>query len=275
MKTILVPTDFSPAATHAMHYAIEMAKSIHASLMLFHVYQVPVTFADTPIVLVSVDELRKSAEERIQKLKANVEHITSGVIKVYAETKMGNVTDELEDICEKIKPLAVVMGSKGASGLEKVLFGSTTLTAIRHLKCPVISVPPGKEFGKGIKRIGFATDFREVVENTPGPAIKEFVTLFNAELHVLNVDHHDKHFKPDTPQQSAMLHTLLEDAKPVYHFIDHQDIEDGINQFAEENNLDLIIAVPKKHKLLQALFKPSSTKQLVFESHIPVMCIHE
>ena len=66
------------------------------------------------------------------------------------EVKMGNIVDELEDLCMDIQPFAVVMGSKSIGGIEKVLFGSTTLTAIRHLTWPIICVPPGKEYGKGI-----------------------------------------------------------------------------------------------------------------------------
>ena len=193
-----------------------------------------------------------------------VEHLTSGSVKVYTETRMGNVTDELETLCSKINPFAVVMGTKGSSGVERILFGSNTLNAIRHLNWPVICVPPGKAFGHGIKKIGFACDFRDVVKSTPTHFIKEFVKEFNAELHVLNVDHDNKHFKPETPEQSILLHTLLEEANPSYHFIEHADIEDGINEFAEKNNLDLIITIPKKHKLLQGIFKPSSTKQLVY-----------
>jgi nucleotide-binding universal stress UspA family protein len=145
------------------------------------------------------------------------------------------------------------MGAKGKSGIEKVIFGSTTLTAIRHLTWPVICVPQGKEYGKGIKKIGFACDFKQVVETTPVKFIRQIVKEFNAEL----------------------LHNLLEDIKPQYHFINKTDIEDGINEFAESNNLDLVIAIPKKHRLLDGIFKPSSTKQLVFQSHIPVMCVHE
>ncbi|NCW88623.1 MAG: universal stress protein [Chitinophagia bacterium] len=75
MKTIIVPTDFSPTATNALHYAIQMAKQIKANLLLVHVYQVPVSYTDAPIVLVSVDELRKSAEARMQTLKEEVEHL--------------------------------------------------------------------------------------------------------------------------------------------------------------------------------------------------------
>lgn len=275
MKTIIIPTDYSPVATNALHFGIEMAKAINASVMLLHVYQVPVSFTDTPIVLVSVEDLRKNAEEKMRILREEVEHITSGKIKVYTETRLGNIVDELMDITDKIKPFAVVMGSKGASGLEKALFGSTTLSAIRHLRAPVICVPPGRTWGTGIHKVGFACDFKNVVNTTPGAEITDFVNTFKAELHVLNVDYHNKHFSPDTPEQSALLHTLLENANPVYHFIEHPDIEDGINEFAEKNNLDLIIAIPKKHKLLEGLFHASSTKQLVFHSHVPVLCVHE
>ena len=275
MKTIIIPTDFSPVATNALHYAIDMAQAINASLLLLHVYQVPISMTDVPIVLVSVEELQQSAEERLANLKSEVEHISVGKLKIYTEAHLGNVTDELETVCNKIKPFAVVMGSKGASAAERIFFGSNTLTAIRHLTWPVILVPPGKQFGHGFKKIGFACDFRDVVETTPTNFIKEFVRTFNAELHVLNVDHDNRHFKPETPEQSLLLHTMLEDVKPSYHFIEHKDIEDGINEFAEKNNLDLLIAIPKKHKLLEGIFKPSSTKQLIFHSHVPVMCMHE
>ena len=275
MKTIIVPTDYSATATNALHYGVELAQAVNASILLLHVYQVPVSFTDTPIVLISVEELKKNAEEKMHKLKGEVEHLVSGKLKVYTETRLGNVVDELQDLTEKIKPFAVVMGSKGTTGLEKALFGSTTLSAIRHLHAPVICVPPGKTFGQGIRKIGFACDFKDVVQTTPGKEIAELVQEFHAELHVLNVDFHNRHFTPETPEQSALLHTMLEEANPVYHFIEHKDIEDGINEFAEKNNLDLVIAIPKKHKILEGVFRPSSTKQLVFQSHVPVLCMHE
>ena len=275
MKTIIVPTDFSPIATNAMNFAADMAVNINASLMLLHIYQVPVSMTDVPVVIVSAEELRKSSEAKLQKTKDALTHITSGKIKVYTEARLGDVSDELEDVCKLIQPFAVIMGTRGTTGVERVLFGSTTLTAIRHLKWPVIVVPPGKEYGTGIKKIGFACDFDKVVESTPIQFIKKMVKEFGAELHVLNVDYESRRFKPETPEESLMLHTLLEDLDPNYHFINHVDIEDGINEFVEENNIDLLITIPKKHKLLDSLFKQSSTKQLVTQSHVPVMCVHE
>jgi nucleotide-binding universal stress UspA family protein len=275
MKTIIIPTDFSPVSTNAMNYAVDMALSIEASVLLLHVYQIPVTMTDVPVVMVSAEELKRDADEKLAKLKDAILHITSGRLKVYTESRLGNVVDELEDLCQRIHPFAVVMGTKGASGIERVLFGSVTLTVIRHLTSPVICVPPGKEYGGGIKKIGFACDFNEVVATTPAGRIIEIVKTFNAELHVLNVLYKEGQIKPEVTEQSLLLDTMLAEIKPVYHFIRHRDIEDGINEFAETNNLDLIIAIPKKHKLLEGIFKPSSTRQLVFQSHVPVMCVHE
>ena len=275
MKTIIVPTDFSPVATNAMNFAADMATNINASILLLHVYQVPVSMTDVPVVMISTEELKKSSESKLQQIKDALTHTTSGKIKIYSEARMGDVSDELEDVCKRIQPFAVIMGTRGTTGVERVLFGSTTLTAIRHLKWPVIVVPPGKEYGTGIKKIGFTCDFDKVVETTPIQFIKNMVKEFGAELHVLNVDYEGKHFKPGTPEESMMLHTLLQDLNPNYHFINNVDIEDGINEFVEKNNIDLLITIPKKHKLLDSLFKHSSTKQLVTQSHVPVMCVHE
>lgn len=276
MKTIIVPTDFSPVSTNATNFAVDMALAITADILLVNVYNIPVAYSgDAPVMLLSVEELKKGSETQLEDLKAKIDHITSGKIKVKTEARIGNIVDELEELCKNIQPFAVVMGAKGTSGIEKIIFGSATLTAIRHLTWPVICVPRGKEYGKGIKKIGFACDFRQVVETTPVHFIKQIVKEFGAELHILNVDYKNKKSRPDTPEQTFLLHNLLEELKPQYHFINNADIEDGINQFAETNNLDLVIAIPKKHKLLDGIFKPSSTKQLVFQSHIPVMCVHE
>ena len=229
MRTILVPTDFSAIATNALHYAIEMANTIKANLMLLHVHQVPVSYTDAPIVMVSVDELRHAAEKRMEQLKEMVRKIVRPEQKVYTETRLGNITDELESICEKIKPFAVVMGTKGASAFERVVFGSNTLSAIRHLHVPVICVPPGKTFGKGIKKIGFACDCKEVVATTPTRIIRDLVKNFDAELHVLNVNTDGKR-EEEKPEQTVLLETLLSDLHPEYHFLEHTDIEDAINE---------------------------------------------
>jgi len=273
MKTILVATDFSHAARNAAKYAADMALAINAKLLLLHVYQIPVTYLEVP-VLVNEEEIRNDAEKNILKLKEELDGRTAGKLNIETEVKMGTFFHELKETCRDTDPYAVVMGSQGTTGAEHFLFGTHAVYATKHLTWPVITVPQDAKFSS-IKKIGFACDFEKVVESTPIQFIKNMVKEFGAELHVLNVDYNDRHFTAETPEQSALLHTLLEESNPVYHFISNKDVEDGINDFADDNKIDLLISIPKKHKLLESLFKPSSTKQLVYQSHVPVMCVHE
>ncbi len=274
MKTIIVPTDFSPVAINAMHYAANMASSIGASVILFHAYQIPVAFSEVPVVTISMEEMKKISDEKLAELKKGLEHLTSGKVKVYAENRLGETVDELENFCKAINPFAIVMGTKGASVAERLFLGSNTLSAIKHLPYPVIIVPPGATFHK-IDKIGFACDFREVVETTPVHFIEELCTMFNAELLVLNVDYKNRNFNTDVPEQSLLLHTMLEKLTPSYHFIENPKIEEGIHSFAETHGIDLIITIPKKHKLLDGLFQKSHTRELAFHAHIPIVAIHE
>lgn len=271
MKTLLVPTDFSPAAQNAMHYAAEMALSIEASLLLVHVYQVPVTFSEVPVVTVSVDELKKGSEEKLDELKKAIARITAGKVTVYTAAVLGDRVEALQTLCDKMEPFAVIMGTHGSTGIERLVMGSTTMTAIRHLKYPVIAVPPGTTF-KGIRQLGIACDFKNVIMSTPIDFIKAVINEFKPTVNILHVADAEE---PELPLESAYLETMLGGSKPSYHFLHQQEIAEGIEEFAEKNNLDLLIVIPKKHTLVEGLLHKSRSAELLRHAHVPVMSIHE
>jgi nucleotide-binding universal stress UspA family protein len=277
MKTIIVPTDFSPVALNALHYALDMATSINAEIILLNTYQVPVSYSDAPISpvsTISIDDIKKSSQERLEDLRQEVSRITSGRMRVYTEAKLGNTVDVLEEICSAVRPFAIVMGSHGSTGIERLIMGSTTLSVIRHLRCPVIVVPPGTSYKK-IRKMGLACDFKDVAETIPTEYIKNIVHEFNAELHVLNVNPDGENYDDETPLESAWLDTLLGDMKPNYYFLKRDDVVEGINEFSETHNLDVVIVIPKKHNLLERIFHKSRSKELVTNAHIPIVSIHE
>ncbi|HTN07237.1 universal stress protein [Agriterribacter sp.] len=275
MKTIIVPTDFSPVAINAMNYAVELAQAIDASVMLLHVFQMPVSYnnSDIPLPLMDIGELERINKERIDELKEQVQRVVGDKLTITAEVKLGDLVDELKTLCAGTSPFAVVMGTKGAGFVERLLVGSSTLSVIRHLTTPVLVVPPGAAF-TAIQRIGFACDFKKEVGAIPAAAIKEWVKTFSATLSVLNVDDKKSNIK-DTAEQSVLSYTLLQELRPKYFHIDNPDVAKGISVFAESNNLDLLIVIPRKHRLLDLLFQKSHTKELAFHSHIPILSVHE
>jgi nucleotide-binding universal stress UspA family protein len=279
MKTLVVPTDFSSVSVNALNYAVDMAQAIKAGIVLLHVYNVPVAFTDgpvSPVTVVSVEEVKRTAEERLEEIKKNLVTVTSGQIEIFTEARLGDTIDELEQLCKSVEPLAIVMGSHGTTGLERIIMGSTTQTAIRQLKCPVIVVPPGTTY-HGIKRIGLACDFDNIVQSTPVEYIKNIVREFGADLYVLNVkDKKDEESDvTESTMETAYLDAVLEEIRPAYVQLTGKDVVEGINGFAEQNNLDLVMVIPKKHRFIDTLFHKSQSRELITHSHIPIVSIHE
>lgn len=276
MKTIIVPTDFSAVATNAMQYALDMAVYLKAKLVLFHTYEIPVSYvgSEVPLPIIDVVELERINNDKLTEVKTYVEKKTAGAITIETELRNGDLVYELQDYSSTVNPFAIVMGTKGAGFVERLFLGSSTLSVIKKLDWPVWVVPPGSSF-KPITKLGLACDFKSVAETTPTDVIKNLVTAFNAELLVLNVDHQNKQFKPETPEQSVILHNLLKEVKPKYFFIDNENVEEGISSFAEQHHIDIIITIPKKQSLLDSLFQKSHSAELAIHSHIPIIAVHE
>ncbi len=272
MKTILVTTDFSPAANNAVHYAADMALSINAGLLLLNVVQSPVGYSDLPIVI-NLEDMMRSAERDIQHLKEELKLRTKDKINIDAEVGLGTFFSELKNVCERVKPCAVVMGSQGKTAAEHLLFGAHAVHAVKHLTWPVITVPSGGTFS-AVKKIGLASDLTQVVETTPIDEIKMLVNDFNAELHILNTGKSEV-FDADIVFESGLMQEMTMALKPKFHFINNDDTDAGIMDFVDKNNIDLLIVLPRRHNLIESLFHKSHTKKLVLHSHVPVMALHQ
>jgi nucleotide-binding universal stress UspA family protein len=272
MKTIIAATDFSPAATNAAGYATDMAVSMGANLLLVHIWRLPVSYGEMPMVI-TADNIMEDAQKNMTALEQELAGKSKGKINIENKIRMGDFVTELEAVCENIKPYAVVIGSQGTTAAERIIFGSHAVHAMKKLHWPLITVPPGTSFSS-IKKIGLACDFNKVMETIPVDEIKSLVKDFNASLHILNTGKKES-FDPDIVFQSGVLQEMLTDIKPNYHFITHEDADEGIMDFAEKNNIDLLIVLPKRHGLLNKFVHKSHTKQLVLHSHVPVMALHQ
>ncbi|CAN5494156.1 hypothetical protein BH11BAC3_BH11BAC3_00930 [soil metagenome] len=271
MKTILVSTDFSPAALNAVNYAADMAVAIKGDLLILHVNQFPVVYYELPIESsenYKLDEIEKLLNNLRQQISIN----TSGKINIKTELVTGIFYNELKAICDKVEPYAVVMGSQGTTAADRLLFGGHTVHAMTHLIWPLITVPPKVSF-LSVKRIGLACDLQQVEENVPIDDIKTLIKDFNAELHILHIGKIDE-FNPDVVFESGTLQRMLEPVKPTFHFIQNKNIDAGIIEFAAHNDINLLVVIPRRHSLLDHLVHNSHTKQLVLHSPVPVLAYH-
>lgn len=148
MKKILVPIDFSPNSRNALTVAAEIASKHGAALELLHVNLAAIYAAPFSEYVVAsgyeaedeqYDQTAAGGLENIKmELMSNPNYsklnISIRVEEGYLHTSVRNVANEDEvDL--------VVMGTKGASGMEEFLVGSNTEKVIRTAPCPVLAVP--------------------------------------------------------------------------------------------------------------------------------------
>ena len=271
MKTIVVATDFSPVALNAARYATEMAMSINAEILLLHVCQLPVTYGEAPAVINEGDMIQ-DAEKDLYQLSQQLSIKTNNKITISTEVSWGLFLHELKNVCERVNPYAVIMGCQGTTAADHLLQGSHAVQAVKHLSWPVITVPPGAGFST-IKKIALACDFNRVADTIPLDEIKILVHDFNATLYVLNTGNQIS-FDSGIMDEFAVLKKMLTGLDPVYEFIAGENIDEGILDYAEKNNIGLLLVLPKRRNLLDNIFHKSHTKNMVLHSHVPVMVLH-
>ena len=264
MNTIIIPTDFSATAENAMHYGAKLAGLMNASVLLVHVYQVPINMNEAPVMMIAPEELKNSADKGLERLREELQQAYNG-LNVAIESRLGDLNEELQDLCKERDPFAVVIGSKGIRGFERMLFGNTSLSVIRHAHYPVITVPE-KYTGFATERIVLAADFKT---DAPLPVehIKTIVRELKAKLHIVHIAQ-----EGDTSNPDAFLHQLKE-INTSYKSIAHSDVLKGLQTFMQQEAADMLLIFPHDHTLFERLFFRLHAEDIITSLEVPVMAI--
>jgi nucleotide-binding universal stress UspA family protein len=274
MKKLVVPVDFSATSLNAAAFAGNLAIFYGAEIYLYHAYEMPVGIGEVAWPLFTAKELQSAADHELEMLKAKVQQGLRSKVTFHTKAEMVPFTAGLTDFCEIIQPDMVVMGLSGKGALEKLIVGSNTIRVIHDLQYPVLVIPPKANFSPVVK-IGFACDYKKIEDTTPVTLLKKVIMDFDADLYVLNVDHNDEHVDDEVMDGSIIAKSLFEDIKPVYDSIESESVTEGLNKYAAEKGLDWIVVIPKKHSLLQKIFSRSHSKDLLYHTHLPVLCVHQ
>ena len=268
MKKFLVPIDFSDTSLNAARYAVDLTKEIpDAQITLYHVYS-RITFA----TLTSKEEgsRQKVSESELNEIKTKIGEGNDNISCVAEE---GSFVENIEDYTLGNSIDMVVMGITGSSGITRVFMGTNTLNVIRNINCPVMIIPPDAQF-KGIKKVVFTSDFKDVARTTPFNTLRKIVDTFKPQVDILNVDsEHYVELTEDFKIEREAMEDKLGIYNPNFSFLRAYDFLNGINDYVETKNIDIIITVPRKHNFLSQLFKTSHTKKLAYHSRVPIIAI--
>jgi nucleotide-binding universal stress UspA family protein len=126
-RTIVLATDFSPAAREAESLAGELARQAGATLHLVHV--LPLLF---------------SPGEAAQRL-ATVEGAVGPGLKRVTALLFGSAARAIVTYARDQGADLIVVGTHGRTGVSRVLMGSVAEAVARLAPCPVLTVPASAE----------------------------------------------------------------------------------------------------------------------------------
>lgn len=295
IKTILVPVDFSEPSKTAVNYGLSLALQFNASLVLTNI--VP---SSTALIYTFPTESFAFEREQVKHAKSTLPSLIPGEyrdrVNLRTIVKVGEVRSELLGIIHDEKIDLLVMGTHGRNVFERFLLGSLTERMLRKVPVPILTVShldPTKELHTSgpvpLRHVLYATDLSDSAEI----GLKfsaELARGAGARLSVVHV------FKSvDTIYWGAEggylgdeLASLKEDAEKrlqlsippaitkdlkVAPVLLEGDAYREILEFAEEQNVDMIVMNLQGKTALERALLGSTAERVIRSAHVPVLSI--
>ena len=141
MKTILVPVDFNPLATAALHHAAQLAQQSGATLIVMYAdtFEPPAEFTaeQTGTVAASIADSRRRTAAELERY-AHV-HVPE-TVAVQTEVREALPVEGILAAIEEHRPDLVVMGTHGRGALSRLMFGSVARSVLRTSNVPVVTI---------------------------------------------------------------------------------------------------------------------------------------
>jgi len=257
-KNILVATDFSDASKHALQCAAAITDLNQAQLFVLH------ALPPEPRVPLPLDHLPASTDRDLCAAKINFEKVVSEepLTHVHHEEilERGPVSEVVLDAIQQKKIDLLVLGTRGRTGLKKLVLGSVAEELFRRALCPVLTVGPSAVPARPIRRVLFTTDFGPSSLQALPYAI-DFANKTGGELILLHlvspmpVDYVGPVWYPGTDviereeaskqQSMKQLRNLLPSNSglkcKVEHLVEFHFAPEGITEVATERDVDMIV----------------------------------
>lgn len=250
---ILVATDFSRYSHNALNVATALARQFDSELLLVHSVM-PIAYSADPAVVVPelpvphLDIAHANLQAEIDGCSALKTLKHKKIIEVRA------LIDLVNDVVERERVGLIVVGSHGASGLEKLALGSTAEAILRHTSCPVLVVGPNYSRSTWTcNSIVFATDLT-IGAFRPAQYAAALAEELNADLTLLHLAQSVKNGEPEETNREALkarLRELLpkdaEDWCRVKTRVEFGEAAKDVATIAAMENADLILLGVSEH----------------------------
>jgi len=270
-KQILLPTDFSDYSQKALEFTLDLATRSNAKIILAHSIEDPYDFAPlkediksraTRKVKLLLQDLKEQIGQQKEYQKLDIETlILSGRI----------VTSLLDEVNSNPGIELIVMGTKGTSGIKKILFGSNTSELILHADVPVFAIPNSEDL-LPVANIVYATNYQSNDLDSLRQVIS-WAELYDASVHVVHVT---KELDLEADIKFRGFRELCKEElnQPDLHFdlMVEENFHAGITTYLEQHPKS-ILAMTRYTDELTALFAKSHSRDFSCYTKVPLLVL--
>lgn len=140
LRTILFPTDFSPASSAALPFALSLAKIYGSTLLLAHALPAETHLKVVPDCVPEEDDA--DWQRAREKLEACTHDPLIGDTRCRALLDRGDLSSVIPEMIQEHRIDLVVLGTHGRRGVSKLVLGSGAERIYRSAICPVLTIGP-------------------------------------------------------------------------------------------------------------------------------------
>jgi len=142
-KEVLFFADFSENSRWAFPYALNLARTFHAKLLILHVARRPV-YPEQLLFFLPSEKLEEQQTFKMEEIKRKLNTYYLQKMEGFKEYEIllreGVASYEIIQTTKKESVDLIVMGTYGKEGTEEFLFGSTAEKLLKESPCPVLIV---------------------------------------------------------------------------------------------------------------------------------------
>ncbi|MGL1887932.1 MAG: universal stress protein [Reichenbachiella sp.] len=254
INNILVPVDFSLSADNAINYVIALSRSDR---------KIRFTLLHSVESDANVEDAKKKLEE-IKATHFDNEHIGCETIVL-----TGSLHKCVNQVLTEFKIDMIVMGTAGEVDQHHP---TKTAELICQVDIPVWVIPQNITNFK-LKNIALALDEKELDNASDLQVFHDIAKWYNAKVHLLKVDPENKERKKMDLRKEYTLEYYLDNLDYHYSFPKNSDIEAGICDYMNDNDVDALAIICRLHAKKTEPSEGRLTKALASHTKVPLLVL--
>lgn len=289
---VLIPIDFSAYSLKACDFGFRVAAKMQVEVVLLHVHFTPIYipslqystdhYGIPPIensasIRSVIETIHKELDDLVKVIDKKIEDGIYPKVKYTCMLREGVPEEEILSYARHEKPLIIVMGTRGEHQKDLELIGSVTAEVIERSPVFVYAIPeqaPSKSI-EDIHKVALFTSFdqRDLI------AFDSLITTFKDNHFEVTFIHINSHEQKRTWNEITLagIKEYFKKQYPQLEFnyltVDEEHLLNNLDQFVQENKIDMICTSNYKRNIFARLFNPSIARKMLFHANTPLLVI--